>query len=202
MPIVKLKEFKVRQVGIYVISPQAPEDDKISFKIGRTIQMNKRLNGYHLCFPDGFYIYKALMLNDTFKTQSKEDKKKCIDMTRKIEKFIHDDLNGIRFQSTTRTKHEWFVIDENITIQRISDALLKAHEHFKNETDYPIQKFSKDFYGKFFIDDAEDYDIRKDLKIVKEPPKYMPQEGQQTRSGRVVKKNTKYKDSEYFDISK
>ena len=83
MPIVKLKEFKVRQVGIYVISPQAPEDDKISFKIGRTIQMNKRLNGYHLCFPDGFYIYKALMLNDTFKTQSKEDKKKCIDMTRK-----------------------------------------------------------------------------------------------------------------------
>ena len=158
------------------------------------------------------------MLNDTFKTQSKVSpdaptglgkplggkasdgatyKKKSIE-----EKFIHDDLNGIRFQSTTRTKHEWFVIDENITIQRISDALLKAHEHFKNETDYPIQKFSKDFYGKFFIDDAEDYDIRKDLKIVKEPPKYMPQEGQQTRSGRVIKKNTKYKDSEYFDISK
>ena len=201
MPIVKLNEFKVRQVGIYVISPQPPEDDTISFKIGRTIQMNKRLNGYHLCFPDGFYIYKALMLNDTFKTRSKEDKKKCIDMTRKIEKFIHDDLNKIRFQSTTRTKHEWFVID-NITLQRISEALLKAHQHFKNETDYPILKFRKDFYGKFFIDDAEDYDIRKDLNIVKEPPKYMPQEGQQTRSGRVVKKNTKYKDSEYFDISK
>jgi hypothetical protein len=202
MPIVKLKEFKVRQVGIYVISPQAPEDNKISFKIGRTIQMNKRLNGYHLCFPDGFYIYKALMLNDTFKTQTKEEKKKSIDMTRKIEKFIHDDLDGIRFQSTTRTNHEWFVIDENITIQRISDALLKAHQHFKKETDYPIQKFREDFYGKFFIDDAEDYDIRKDLKIVKEPPKYMPQEGSRTRSGRVIKKNTKYKDSEYFDISK
>ena len=76
MPIVKLKELKVRLVGIYVISPQAPEDNKISFKIGRTIQMNKRLNGYHLCFPDGFYIYKALMLNDTFKTQTKEEKKK------------------------------------------------------------------------------------------------------------------------------
>ena len=60
MPIVKLKEFKVRQVGIYVISPQSPENDTISFKIGRTIQMNKRLNGYHLCFPDGFYISTRL----------------------------------------------------------------------------------------------------------------------------------------------
>ena len=69
MPIVKLKEFKVRQVGIYVISPQTPEDDKISFKIGRTIQMNKRLNGYHLCFPDGFYIYTALMIHSKLKVK-------------------------------------------------------------------------------------------------------------------------------------
>ena len=65
MPLVKLKEFQKRQSGVYIISDQAPEDEKIKYKIGRTIYMNKRLNSYHICYPDGFFIYKALLLNET-----------------------------------------------------------------------------------------------------------------------------------------
>ena len=208
MPLARLKEFRNRQAGIYVISPQLPTDDTIMFKIGRTIQMNKRLNGYHLCFPDGYYIYKALMLNDTYKTRLKTDKKKTLAKTIELEKFIHDQLESHRHKSTTRTKHEWFSFTGSI--QDIDKALIACHNEFKTDTDYPIIQFSnKGFYDYFYIDDIEEMKITKTrLGITDKPPSYMggsvnvPKVEGVRQSGRQKKMPEKFKDYEFFDPKK
>jgi hypothetical protein len=214
MPLTRLKEFRNRQAGVYVISPQHPTDDTIMFKIGRTIQMNKRLNGYHLCFPDGFYIYKALMLNDTYKTRLKTDKQTALALTIKLEKFIHTLLEPYRHKSTTRTKHEWFSFTGNL--EEIDKALITCHNEFKTETDYPITQFSdKGFYDYFYIDDVEEMKIAKTrLGITEKPPEYMGGEvhivnkvkiiegGRSTRVGRQTVRPKKFDDSEYFDLKK
>ena len=214
MPLVRLKEFKNRQSGVYVISPQSPTDDTIMFKIGRTIQMNKRLNGYHLCFPDGYYIYKALMLNNTYKTRLKPDKQKTLAKTIKLEKFIHDQLEAHRHKSTTRTKHEWFSFTGSL--EEIDKALIACHNEYKKDTDYPITQFSnKGFYDYFYIDDIEELKIaKKRLGITETPPEYMGGEvrivntvkviegGRSTRVGRQTVRPKKFDDSEYFDPKK
>ena len=222
MPVVRLKEFRTRQAGVYIISPQPPTDDIIMFKIGRTIQMNKRLNSYHLCFPDGFYIYKALMLNDTYKapitktnqkTRLKADKLNALALTIKIEKIIHDKLEPYRHKSTTRTKHEWFTFTGGL--EEIDKALIACHNENKAETDYPIIQFSnKGFYDYFYIDEIEEMKIAKTrLKIVEEVPSYMgggvdipkvegAHKASVRKSGRVRKTPAKFKDSVFFDISK
>ena len=149
MPLKKLKEFRNRQTGVYVISPQPPEDETIMFKIGRTIQMNKRLNAYHICFVDGFYIYKAIMLNNTYKTKTVVDKKRTLNKTIEIENFIHNQLESHRHKSTTRRKHEWFSFTGELT--EIDEVLIACHNKFKEDTEYPITEFSKRDFMTTFI---------------------------------------------------
>ena len=192
MPIVKLLEFrKGKQMGIYVISPQEPTDKEIGFKIGRTIQMDKRLNDYHLCYNHGFYIYRALMLNDTYGRRSKAEKQAAIDMTTKIEKHVHDLLKHINVKTPTRKyKSEWFLDSSKLEV--IDKALIATHKKFEKETDYPLLGFYKPFYNKFFIDGMEE------VVLTEKPPSYLPKEGQKTRSGRTVKVSSKLKDSLFF----
>ena len=61
MPV-KLDELYGRAVGgIYAISDDPPEKrGKKNIKIGRTISFKNRLNAYHTCFNQGFYIYALL----------------------------------------------------------------------------------------------------------------------------------------------
>ena len=98
--------------------------------------MNKRLNSYHICFPDGFYIYKALLLNETYKTKTKQDKQRTLAKTIQLEKYIHDGLEKHRHSSSTRRKHEWFHVDT----EKLEEVLINCHNEFKNDTDYPVLK--------------------------------------------------------------
>ena len=73
MPLAEVKEFERRQSRVYVISDHPPEDEKVKFKTGRTIYMNRRLDGYHLCYLDGFYMYKVIILNGSYTTETKKN---------------------------------------------------------------------------------------------------------------------------------
>jgi hypothetical protein len=191
MPIIKLEEFKDRQMGVYVISADKPsKTGKNMYKVGRSIQMDKRLNSYHICFPDYFYVCKALMLDDGFTTKTKATKKKSLDMTIKIEKFIHNLLAKYRYKSSTRRKHEYF----NCTEKVMDEALVETSEHFAEYVGYPIFGFKKPLYNKFFVDGIEE------LITSEAPPSALPQDGQKTRSGRIIKstKDTKFADMVYI----
>lgn len=56
MPLDEQIGLKKKEPGIYILSPDPP--GKVSkFKIGRSVDLRKRINEYHICFPYGFYIY-------------------------------------------------------------------------------------------------------------------------------------------------
>ena len=60
MPIL-FPELKGKsQSGLYAISPQKPSNKETDFKMGRTVNFTNRLNGYHICWNKGFFIYALL----------------------------------------------------------------------------------------------------------------------------------------------
>ena len=146
MPIARYVEFYKRQQGISVISPQNPKDKEIAFKVDMTTGMNQRLNSYHICFNDGFYVYRALVLNDIYSARTKENKKVSSTKLREIESYLHKLLQPINWKTSTRKyKSEWFV--DSGTLADIDKALLATHKKFRRETDYPIFGFKKPFYS-------------------------------------------------------
>ena len=64
MPLL-LPELKGKShAGLYAISPIDPRGKgKISYKIGRTINFKNRLNDYHICYNEGYWISAILPLN-------------------------------------------------------------------------------------------------------------------------------------------
>ena len=130
--------------------------------------MNIRLNAYHICYNDGFYIHKALLLKDKYTTM---DKKLTITKTREVEKYIHDELLHINTTTSTRRLSEWFACSKNG--QEIDRVLHTAHTKFIDDTDPPIIGFVDPLYDRFIIDDIEE--IKTELKITDKIPSYLPQ---------------------------
>ena len=209
-----MKEFVDNQKGIYVISRYAPEykKDKKIFKIGRTILMNRRLNEYHLCFPNGFYIYCGLTLKN-----QKLSKKKSIDHLKTIEENIHKKLReqDKHFKSSARRKHEWFY-----DFEAIKKALQECYEEHSKILNEPIIGFEEPFYNHFVIDGTEEVVAKKlGVMVYDEPnedileeekegirrantPSYMPTANRRGRYKRQIKEPEKLKDSYYIDIKK
>ena len=57
MPVY-LPEIKGERAGLYVLSPNL---NRSVFKIGISQSIKKRMNSYHICFPEGFYIHAILL---------------------------------------------------------------------------------------------------------------------------------------------
>jgi len=203
MPVVDLLEFKnyprKSPAGVYVISPDDVYEPNIRYKIGHTIDMKNRLNNYHICFNDGFFIYHALLLKkEKYPNRTKKQRETTFEMTEKLEKFVHNKLKDINWKTHTRTwRSEWFMTDSSD--EQIKQALIDCHNEYKEDTHPPILQFEKPKYDKFFIDGIEN--VKKRIGIVEEAPSYLP-ENTTTRSGRVVKKSSKLKDYDYIDIKK
>jgi len=71
--VLKIKQLDVPKKsvplgGLYVISPIEPSAKPDLFKIGKSINLKRRLNSYHICFPQGFFIY-ALLIAKTAKSR-------------------------------------------------------------------------------------------------------------------------------------
>ena len=60
MPVY-LPEIKGERAGLYVLSPNLNRD---VFKIGISQSIKKRMNSYHICFPEGFYIHAILLFKE------------------------------------------------------------------------------------------------------------------------------------------
>ena len=70
LPQLTVPKNSVPLGGLYVISPEPPEKHPTLFKIGKSINLKRRLNSYHICFPQGFYIY-TLLIAKTAKNRQK-----------------------------------------------------------------------------------------------------------------------------------
>ena len=72
MPVY-LPEIKGERAGLYVLSPNLNRD---VFKIGISQSIKKRMNSYHICFPEGFYIHAIILFKKNIKIPPLEKKNK------------------------------------------------------------------------------------------------------------------------------
>lgn len=196
MPLAKIKELQdVSLAGIYAISHMKPKKGKIDFKVGRTIDFRKRLNGYHLCYNEGFYIYAVLPLQKhKYPLVDKHERKVALSKTVELEKRAHELLQKFNFTTSTRRKSEWF----KATSAHIEKVFQQVHAEFHYHTIAPITQWSDPYIHVFDVDGFEEDFAKKHTS--EKPPPELPQEGRKTRSGRVIKstKNTKFKDMVYI----
>jgi hypothetical protein len=52
---------KIPYGGLYIISGSSKLTRNTLFKVGRSINLRSRLNSYHICFPEGFFIYALVI---------------------------------------------------------------------------------------------------------------------------------------------
>ena len=88
MPIKISSDVFKRFGGIYVISGRKDG----TYKIGLSTNLHARLNGYHNCFPTGFWINNILILENygatPFSKLDPEMKTKIRERLRRVEKGI------------------------------------------------------------------------------------------------------------------
>ena len=71
MPVY-LPEIKGERAGLYVLSPNLNRD---VFKIGISQSIKKRMNSYHICFPEGFSYSRNNFIQEKYKTTNIEKEK-------------------------------------------------------------------------------------------------------------------------------
>ena len=115
--VLRLEEFAgVDRAGLYVVRAPCQASPRI-FKIGKTLNLRKRLDQYQLYFPYGFMIDLVWIFPRNLK-----DAKRRLDQT---EKFVHEKLNMVQ-TTTRRGKTEW---SKNSKAQ-IVDVFIQAFDEF------------------------------------------------------------------------
>lgn len=112
------------KTGIYFISPDNICGNiykKINVKIGRSIDLKKRLNQYHLYYPRGFYIYGLCCINNLDHPKNGLHVH-SIDTEIKVHKYF----DGFRLKTNTRNFNEWFYIN----LYQIGLCCAKFSSHF------------------------------------------------------------------------
>jgi hypothetical protein len=155
--------------------------------------LRKRLDSYHTCFNEGFYIYTILPLNHKkYPLDTKENRKKAGAMARKLEKELFNILKSSNQLFTTRKyRSEWFKTSK----KDITKAFEQVHKKYPNDTLPPISKWKQDFVKP--LSKTKEFE----LEVQDEPLKGMPKDKQKTKSGRVVKSTAKTKFKDYAFIS-
>ena len=133
MPVYLPELKQATPAGLYAISPSPPSRKKTSFKVGRTTNFAKRLNDYHICFNDGYYIYCILPLNN--KVYEGKPAAEKLAMTRRLEKEMFDLLEPyMELRETRSRKSEWYGLKQT----DLAEKFQKIHEKFPEQTLPPI----------------------------------------------------------------
>ena len=108
MPIDDIPELRnTSNAGLYAISPQPPSKKLTDFKLGRSVNVKKRLNDYHICFNKGYWIYCVLPLTKDLYNEDPlvERKKKILALTRRLETELFRIAHPEMQLEPTRTKN-------------------------------------------------------------------------------------------------
>jgi hypothetical protein len=147
MPV-NIPEFpnkRARYPGLYCISEAGPNhENKNNFriKIGMSINMRKRLQNYHTCWPYGFYIYGLVFCMG-------KTKKEILKLEKELfEKIIRKNPNYYLRTKEISGAKEYF----NLPIKKLKEILVE----FGNEHDVKSVVDFKDEYVEKEFDEEED----------------------------------------------
>jgi len=158
MPIADIPELRnTSNAGLYAISPIPPSKKLTDFKLGRSVNVKKRLNDYHICFNKGYWIYCVLpLVKDLYHEDPLvERKKKILALTRRLETALFDIVKPDMQLETTRTKKsEWY----KMTNAKLKSTFEQIHEQFPNVTLPPITRWEEPFMHHF-DDEGEQIEV-------------------------------------------
>ena len=158
MPIADIPELRnTSNAGLYAISPEPPSKKRTDFKMGRSVNIKKRLNDHHICFNKGYWIYCVLpLVKDLYHEDPLiERKKKILALTRRLETEMFSIVKPFMQLETTRTKKsEWF----KLTNAHLRNTFQHIHEMFPNVTLPPICKWEEPFMHQF-DDEGEQIEV-------------------------------------------
>ena len=171
-------DIKPGMAGVYIISTVYEKDN---YKIGRSVDVYKRLNSYHNCFNKGFLIHEVLIVNPknyAKKNKTQKEKDIILQKTKDLENYIHKDLEHSMLLYDTRVrKSEWFQIkeydywppywqktgDKDYPYKKLKQSQSKIKN--KNKKSPGFQKYIEELKDKLkevvFVDLKRDYEKKK-----------------------------------------
>jgi len=139
MPLAYITELAARNfksnAGIYIISEHAPTKKGVRLvKIGRSIDVRKRLNAYHICWPQGFHIWMMIKLSDKTRELAKPQR---IEVAKVLEKQLFTELMHMNLVNPARRFHEYFVIRNNQDFESLKEAVERIALNYRPFTVFP-----------------------------------------------------------------
>ena len=137
--------------GIYFISQQdiGKNTSKVmTVKIGRSTDLKRRLNQYHLCYPLGFHVYGLMYVHT-----KNRPKNGLITHNIDTEMEVHSYFKDKQLKTTARSYNEWFEIN-------YAD-ILQCMTHFRHKFDVTRPFRGSSSVVDSFVDDISGEKIGK-----------------------------------------
>ena len=150
MPVY-LPEIKGERAGLYVLSPTL---NRSVFKIGISQSIKKRMNSYHICFPEGFYIHAIILFKENIeiplmtKKNNEPYKNQLGAYLKLFEKSLIDEIKnkggvnvnvlGDRVRARN-LESEWFYVD----LQVMKNAFKQFYKDYNYDFIRPMLKFKQ-----------------------------------------------------------
>ena len=120
--IIPKREINNRS-GIYILtpysSPSTPLSKSVIVKIGQAYNLHSRIDGYHTCMPQSFWLYSVVR---TSKGKYKD-----------LEKTVHQRLQNYIYkhqQYEARYKGEWYKLPKRVLRDTLKDILQQANYRY------------------------------------------------------------------------
>ena len=158
MPIKYIPELAAKRfqsnAGIYVISEHPPTKKGPKFvKIGRSIDIRKRLNDYHLCFPNGFFVWMLIKMSPKTRELAKPQR---IEVSKVLEKQLFQELMHMNLVNDARRFHEYFVIKTAQDLEGLKEAVERIAMNYRPFTVFPpVLEWEQGTAYKDFLIDGE-----------------------------------------------
>lgn len=136
--VVVRDELKVNGHGLYAFTPFESNDKhgKRVFKVGLSMDISKRIDGYHLLFPDGVHLCAFLHDIPTRHATRKHQAETKLTTMLKAEKEMIDFIvtqGGVQIRSTTRIKAANDQGGKTELMYTSIDVIHNAFEHIRQQ---------------------------------------------------------------------
>lgn len=206
--------------GLYIISSSDTITPTTLFKIGKSINLKSRCNSYHICFPNGFFIFGLLVSSQ--RGAGKEERKRRTDDTTLLERelfqMIKEDKPNARIKTMSGAKEAFSGLTqedinrylETLMIQH-SDIVLRIHTGKINSVSGNKQWIAQVKQVDYEVNDEGDittmenmeqvFDTKKAVdEIDKAVKKQEKKQGERKRGTRVSSRITKNNRAIYNEL--
>jgi len=109
-----------KQGGLYILTRSKRKKSQ-GYKIGMSKNLIRRLDSYHLCFPEGYFLVDILIVKEKYKNKIYN-----------LEAKLHRKLKQFEIRNNVRkAKTEWFLLSEDKVKEEVRKFYDSNKEFFR-----------------------------------------------------------------------